>query len=119
MSITEVVSEIHKLDSEADLDSVFEALKARRRTLTSIRAAGIHIGDKVQIVNITPKALSGLTGVVVERTPAEGRSDKYMAVMLDPASTDSLRYARTTRFHVGDQTEYRLGGIPKTCLVPA
>jgi hypothetical protein len=114
MTIAELLAGIHSLETQHDLDAVFEAYKSRSKALRSVRAAAITLGNKVTIANITPKSLNGLTGVVT----ALG-SGTYATVTLDPESTDKLRWGRTSRFVIGpDETEYPLKGIPKSCLIP-
>jgi hypothetical protein len=114
MTITELLAGIHSLESQQELDAVFEAFKSRSKVVRSIRAAAISLGDTVSIVNITPKALTGLKGTVNELGPT------YAVLTLDAESTEKLRWARTSRFTIPqDVTEFQLKGIPKTCLVSA
>jgi len=114
MTISELVAAIHQIDNEADLTSVFEAYKTRHKTLGAIRASEIKVGMKVKIINIKPKYLVGLTGVVVEPTAFEPKGNS-VTVILDPASTDQYRYT-SKRFIPESETEHRLAGIPKQCL---
>lgn len=97
---------------ETDVERLFDALSARRSALRAVRAAAVTIGVKVQIDQISPKYLIGLTGTV---TSIKG---KRATVTLDEKSTGVLRYAGS-RFSVSpDATSYDLTGVPLSCCVP-
>jgi hypothetical protein len=116
--LSDVVEFVYTDATLADIERIHVATSARIKTLRAVRAASVEVGTLGKIVNIKPKALSGLVGTV---TAIEGSGGKqYATVLLDGASTNALRYARTkhaARILPG-ATEYSLGGIPLSCVEP-
>lgn len=49
------------------LDAIEEATRARRRAIATTTAALLKVGDTVRTVNVRPKYLSGVTGVVTSK----------------------------------------------------
>jgi hypothetical protein len=73
MSVTETVRFITTEANDADLDLIFTAFKARRKTLRNsaalVNQATFTPGTRVETINLSPKYLSGLRGTVVAGTP--------------------------------------------------
>lgn len=75
------------LDGELDdhLDALIDAAQARKDTTAKLRAARLQVGDKVRLMNIRPKYLSGATGTV------ESKGDTRMRIKLDDVSLRRVR----------------------------
>jgi hypothetical protein len=116
--LPEVLGFIHADATLADIERIHEATSLRIKGLRAVRAASVAVGTTVKVVNIKPKALTGLVGKVIK---IEGTGAKqYAALMLDGASTNALSHTRTkhaARVHPG-ATEFPLSGIPLSCLEP-
>lgn len=111
-TISQIVLDIHSLNSDADLDAVFNAYRDRKRTLAAAQAAEIKVGDTVRVKGIRPAYLKGLIGVVDNPTAFEP-GGKSVTVVLDETSTRMISLKR----HVPEgTTNYRLSGVPKVCL---
>ena len=94
---------------ERQIDVIHAALRDRRKALAARRALAVTVGQTVTLDGLSPKYLNGLTGTV--RTIKGNRAD----VLLDEASTLSLRWAGR-RFVVPEDTKnYLLTGVPTTC----
>ncbi|OEJ20910.1 hypothetical protein [Streptomyces subrutilus] len=111
----EQVAEFIVNDADAeDIDRIIEAVNTRRSTLRqraeAIAAASVKTGARVELHNLTPKYLNGLTGTVTK----VDRGRKVRAtVKLDEASTKQLRWSGARRFFVSENVaEYELGGVP-------
>jgi len=87
-----------------DVEVFFDALKRRSKTIREQRADTIVVGANVRTVNLSPKALSGLTGTV---TAIQG---KRATIEVDERSLPLLR---RTRYAYAAPT---LTGIPLTAL---
>jgi len=113
-TVNDVFEFIDTLTEERQLDSIQTALNDRRKTLRARRAASVQIGDLVEIANITPKTLSGLTGTV------QSIKGKYATVLLDAKSTTKLRFSRIrqSRLVASTAENHPLDGIPLSCCVP-
>ena len=97
----EIIAAVDQMD-EDQLDILWDAAKARHKTLRDQKARdaalNIKVGDKVRISNIRPKTLDGATGEVVSKSG--GRSLGFN-VKLDE---EFARYPNDTP------------GIPASCL---
>lgn len=98
---------------EPMLDAIREAMKLRHKMIGQQRAASLEIGDVVTLVNLSPKALNGLTGSIKEFS-----SMSHVTVRLDEESTRTLRWSRS-RFSAipAEVDEYPLTGIPASCCL--
>ncbi|WP_198939832.1 hypothetical protein [Streptomyces sp. MJM1172] len=106
---------VNEADSE-DIDRIIDAVKTRRSTLrqhsAAIAAASVKTGARVELQNLSPKYLNGLTGTVAE--VKRGRVTRA-TVKLDEESTKQLRWSGSRRFFVSEKaTEYDLHGVPVT-----
>ena len=73
----------------SDLDRVIDAVNTRRKFFRSARAATVYVGAEVELTNLSPKALNGLTGEVKSIT--KDRCD----VLLTEGATVVLASSRT------------------------
>jgi hypothetical protein len=98
-----VLSYIHSTNEDGDLDVIFDACRARRKTLGSIKAATVKEGDRVRIDGISPKYLAGVTGTVtsIDRS----RKGGIAVVEADRPVFGSRHRGETT-----------IAGIPTACL---
>ncbi|MFG2845930.1 hypothetical protein ACGF12_22590 [Kitasatospora sp. NPDC048296] len=94
MSLADATRYILTDATEGDLDRMITAIRDRRDALAKIRAAAVTTGSTVTTRNLKPKYLIGLSGTVAAIDGNRADLD------LDEASTDSLRWARQTRFPV-------------------
>jgi aspartokinase-like uncharacterized kinase len=103
--------------SEADddaMDLIIDGVRQRQKALQQIAAASVRIGMETRIDGISPKYLVGMRGEVA------GIDGKRAEVLLDEASTRTLRFKGGRRFYIpSDTTRYLLGGIPLSCCKPA
>lgn len=75
--------------------AVYDAINARRRSLASITAGTLRVGDRVVVGNIRPARLNGREGVITS-LPRSGNSKRF-GVKLD-----------------GD--DFPMSGMPAACL---
>ena len=100
-------------DSE-DLSQILGAVKARRASLEIKAAAAVETGARVELHNLRPQYLNGLTGTVKETEG--GRGQRRVTVTLDESSTSRLRIDGARRFYVPrDVTSYDLNRVPAAC----
>lgn len=115
-SMVDALTFVASATSDDELDRIVAAVNARRRTLREVRSAAVTIGSVVTIQNLSPAYLNGLTGKV--EANSRGKRTR-VDVRLDEQSTKILRF-QGGRFPVGaDTTEYLLGGVPITSLIPS
>lgn len=90
ITFDDVLTFIRNSATADDLDRFRSTALARTRTLNTQRAASLSVGQDVQLDRYRDKSLNGLTGKVehIERHP---RKATYVAVRLDPASTDRYK----------------------------
>jgi hypothetical protein len=112
-----VLSYIVLSADEDDLDRVIQAVRDRRKTLATAAAADVQTGASVELHNLSPKALNGLTGDV------DRINGKRADVLLDEDSTQRLRFSNTRysgavdfALRDGSATRYTLTGVPLTTL---
>jgi hypothetical protein len=115
-SMVDALTFVANASSDDELDRVVAAVNARRRTLREVRSAAVTIGSVVKIQNLSPAYLNGLTGTV--EAHSRGKRTR-VEVRLDETSTKILRF-QGGRFQVSaETTEYLLGGVPITSLLPS
>jgi hypothetical protein len=111
-TLTDVATFITSEATEDDIARIYEFCKQRNKTLRTIRAASVQTGAAVELSNLSPKYLNGLTGTVSTIT-----KDRC-AVLLDEESTSTLKWSGRGRFVVGEQANYTLNGVPlSSCKV--
>lgn len=122
MSTITLAEVLHFIASDAttdDIERIREFTKNRVRMLRDARSADISIGQVITLQDISPKSLDGMTGTVTKIS--SGRGKRRATVLLDPTSTQRLRFLRTrfsTQIPAG-ATEFPIEGVPLTCCVPA
>jgi hypothetical protein len=116
LSLVDALTFVANSSSDHELDLIVAAVNARRRALREVRSAAVTIGSVVTIQNLSPAYLNGLTGTV--EAHSRGKRTR-VDVRLDEKSTKILRF-QGGRFPVGaETTEYLLGGVPITSLIPS
>jgi len=114
-SITDALTFVANAQIEDELNRLQSAINARRQSIAAIRAAAITVGAKVELSNLSPKYVNGLTGTV--EAYSRGKRTR-MDVRLDEASTRRLRILGGHRFPVPEGVkEYLFMGVPMTGLV--
>lgn len=112
LSMQDVTQHIVNTATEEDLDTLFEAVRTRRKVLRDLRAMSVRDGAEVTLQGISPKYLNGLTGTV-----QPGRRGQRVDVLLDEESTDRLRYASRKIFIPAETKRHVLTGVPaSTCV---
>ena len=96
--------------SSSEMNRIREDLKARQNIL----ASSISIGDSIRTMNLSPKYLNGLTGILFHKATRRGkvRGD----IMLDEASTAILRAKNSAIYVRPEAQEYLLTGISMVCF---
>lgn len=112
ITIEDVFEYIHGHADEAELDSLVEAFKARRKALSAKRALGVKKGSKVALTGLKPKYLNGLSGTV------ETVSGTHADVRLNEESTRRLRYSGRQFYVPEGENEYVMA-VPKVCCTAA
>lgn len=116
MSMPAVVGFIQESADANDLDTVIEAVKARRKLLQDQAAAAVKEGLDVTLHNISPKYLNGLRGTVKS---IERLSRKRTAVVtLDEESTRTLSFSSAKYGFLASSDSYDLNGVPLSCCKP-
>lgn len=112
-ALKSVVDFIASSATEGDLAKIHEAIRVRESALREERAGRVAVGADVEIVDISPKYLNGLTGTVVRIQGAR------VTVQLDELSTMRLKCEPKSKFPVApDATSYNLTGLPRaSCQV--
>jgi hypothetical protein len=113
-SFSAVVTFIANSANLGDIEQLQAAYAARTATLRTQRARAIEVNQPVEIANITPAYLKGMTGTV-ESIDSSGRKKPRAKVRLDAKSTQTVRLY-SSRVPV-DATEYTVD-VPLTCLMP-
>jgi hypothetical protein len=119
MSLTTTLQFIASDATSEDIDRVIAAVNARSKVLRAERAAHaaatLVVGSEVTLARLSPKALNGLTGEIVDF------SGERVDVHLDTASTEVLAYGRT-RFagsahaSLRSGTGYIVRGVPVSAV---
>lgn len=110
-SFADVMAYIALHASAEDIERIHLATRDRSRALRSVRAATIRTGSKVALVNLSPKYLNGLTGVVGAIKGA--RAD----VLLDAESTSRLAWSGRSRYSIAPgAAEFTVPGVPLTAM---
>ena len=98
VELPDVVTFVLKRADENDLVTIAQAMTRRRQELQVIVDATVTIGE------VTPRYLTGLSGVVKAITPGQVR---YVTLTLDQASTSKLAASAKKYAH--------LAGVPLSC----
>ena len=110
MNIADAVGFVTAQATSDDLDALQSAIKFRRKALEQVLSQTMQIGSTVTLQGLSPKYLNGLRGDIT------GIAGKRANILLDEASTDSLRWAGR-KFVIPAGTErYTLRGVPVVCL---
>lgn len=111
-TLSDVAGFITSEATEDDLKRIYGFCKTRSKTLRTIRAAAVSKGAQVELTNLSPQYLNGLTGEV-----ASINKDRC-EVLLDEKSTDRLKWTRQSRFMVGEEPRYTIRGVPLSSCDP-
>lgn len=87
MNVMDVYDAISTGEVDDHIDEIFDALHARRKAVAAQRALSFKNGDRVRLVNIKPKYLAGLEGVITGKV-----NSRFVVQLDDPASAG--RYVR-------------------------
>lgn len=87
MTLTEIITAIASGDADENIQAIYEAYRERSRLLraqkSTINRLTIGLGQRVRLVNIRPKDLVGLEGVVVKAPAGRRASRTRIPVLLD------------------------------------
>jgi hypothetical protein len=98
--------------SSTDLPVLSRACTQRGKALHEERGAALRDGDEVELRDLSPAYLNGLTGTVSPGSILRGR----FALALDQRSTSLLRWkGRSKYFIAADASTHLLSGIPVGC----
>lgn len=76
MNIDTVIEYLHSGDYDEELDLLADQVRQRQQIVASLNASKLKRGDTVEMLNIRPKYLTGLTATVTSV-----RGDKVEATM--------------------------------------
>lgn len=112
--ITAVLTYTATEATAADLDRIINAVKTRRKFFGAARAATVTIGADVELTNLQPKVLNGLTGEVVKihSNRCDVRLTEGATKVLAASGTKHGNAALRT---IGIEPCYTLSGIPMQC----
>lgn len=115
VTMQEVTEWIATLETH-EIDAVMDALQERCDTIHEERSIPVpYIGAVVQITDVTPQYLNGLTGEIVHVEDAE-----HVSIWLDVPSTGRLRFMGREDYTVGADMRCVLEGVPRSsCYLPS
>jgi hypothetical protein len=77
--VTSLTTAIFSGEYDDQFDLIVEAIKERKKTLAKQKLFTLVVGDKVRLVNVSPKYLDGAVGTIT------GRKGQKFLVALDEA----------------------------------
>lgn len=106
----EVLDWIETLTTE-EIDTVTHALQQRCDAIHLARAlTEVSVGTDVQIMDVTPRYLEGLSGEVIAVEDSE-----HVTVLLDHFSTGRLRFTSQGDYLVGVMARFPVPHVPRSC----